>query len=475
MQRGRRGGPVTREAAAAAAAAAAAREPPPQVVKVKRELVSACMTCPLCHKLLSEATTISECLHTFCKKCILEKFNDEEIDYCPVCKTDLGCAPEEKLRPDHSLQDIRAKIFPPKGKKVTAPEVTPSVPSPVRRKERSISSLVVNTPRIAAQSALTGKRTKTVGRRAATLSAPSPPINECAKKENDDLMEDSGSLETLGKIIQNKKQGTSNAEPSNFASHRDSGNGGDPFLDKDELWKPLTCLVEAANRTKPLRSSSPQNPVVKVEQINGLDVDTHLPKIKAREHANKSKAQDDKNGSVSLPQIPPKAKRSSGAGRKRKDNATSVQALIDAAAKRERRISPVWFSLVAAANQEGNPPFPQISANYLRIKDGNLPASILHKYLAKKLNLQSEAEVEITCRGQSVAPTMALHNLVDLWLRAGSSSRVQATLGNPAKEFVMILSYGRKVNASCTASSMFQTLPFTRNAEKGPCTRASPL
>ncbi|KAH7652303.1 Locus-specific chromosome binding proteins protein [Dioscorea alata] len=449
MQRGRRGGPVTREAAAAAAAAAAAREPPPQVVKVKREVVVGCMTCPLCLKLLSEATTISECLHTFCKKCILEKFNDEEIDYCPVCKTDLGCAPEDKLRPDHSLQDIRAKIFPPKGKKVTAPEVTPSVPSPVRRKERSISSLVVNTPRIAAQSALTGKRTKAVGRRAANLSAPSPPINECAIKDNDDdLMEDLSSPETLSKIIQNKKQGTSIAEPSNLVSHRDLGNGGDPFLNKAEYWKPLNCLVEAANRTKPLRSSSPQNPVVKVEQANGLDIDAHLPKIKAREHANKSKAQDDKNGSASLPQIPPKAKRSSGAGRKRKDNATSVQALIDAAGKRERRISPVWFSLLASANQEGNPPFPQISANYLRIKDGNLLASILHKYLAKKLDLQSEAEVEITCRGQSVAPTMALHNLVDLWLRAGSSSRVQATLGNPAKEFVMVLSYGRKVIAS---------------------------
>lgn len=64
MQRGRRGGPVTREAAAAAAAAAAARETPPQVVKVKREVVAGCMTCPVCHKLLSEATTISECLHT---------------------------------------------------------------------------------------------------------------------------------------------------------------------------------------------------------------------------------------------------------------------------------------------------------------------------------------------------------------------------------------------------------------------------
>jgi hypothetical protein len=35
-----------------------------QVVKVKRETIEACMTCPLCNKLLKDATTISLCLHT---------------------------------------------------------------------------------------------------------------------------------------------------------------------------------------------------------------------------------------------------------------------------------------------------------------------------------------------------------------------------------------------------------------------------
>lgn len=35
-----------------------------QVVRVKREILEACMTCPLCNKLLKEATTISLCLHT---------------------------------------------------------------------------------------------------------------------------------------------------------------------------------------------------------------------------------------------------------------------------------------------------------------------------------------------------------------------------------------------------------------------------
>lgn len=37
-----------------------------QVVKVKRETIATCMTCPLCNNLFKQATTISECLHT-CK------------------------------------------------------------------------------------------------------------------------------------------------------------------------------------------------------------------------------------------------------------------------------------------------------------------------------------------------------------------------------------------------------------------------
>lgn len=69
-----------------------------RVVKVKRETLESCMTCPLCNKLLKEATTISLCLHTFCRKCIYEKLSDEGMDCCPVCDIELGCLPVDKLR-----------------------------------------------------------------------------------------------------------------------------------------------------------------------------------------------------------------------------------------------------------------------------------------------------------------------------------------------------------------------------------------
>ncbi|BAH92280.1 Os03g0632800 [Oryza sativa Japonica Group] len=90
-KRGRRSGGGGGSAAAAAAARGG-------VVMVKRELLARCMTCPLCGRLLRDATTVSECLHTFCRKCIYEKLNDEEVESCPVCKIDLGCTPVEKLR-----------------------------------------------------------------------------------------------------------------------------------------------------------------------------------------------------------------------------------------------------------------------------------------------------------------------------------------------------------------------------------------
>ncbi|KAJ7954787.1 E3 ubiquitin protein ligase DRIP2-like [Quillaja saponaria] len=63
-----------------------------QRTKVERVKLEACLTCPLCNKLFREATTISECLHTFCRKCIYKKITDEDLHCCPICNVDLGVA-----------------------------------------------------------------------------------------------------------------------------------------------------------------------------------------------------------------------------------------------------------------------------------------------------------------------------------------------------------------------------------------------
>ncbi|KAM1052096.1 hypothetical protein FF1_033596 [Malus domestica] len=118
-----------------------------QVVKVKREAIEACLKCGLCNKESEEATTISLCLHTFCRKCIFQKLSEEEYDQCPVCDTHLGNLPVTTLRPDFNLQHIIATIFPAKENTVNAPEVNmdskandPDVPPsslPVKGKESS--------------------------------------------------------------------------------------------------------------------------------------------------------------------------------------------------------------------------------------------------------------------------------------------------------------------------------------------------
>ncbi|PSR94841.1 E3 ubiquitin protein like [Actinidia chinensis var. chinensis] len=424
-----------------------------QVVKVRRETIAACMTCPLCNKLYRDATTISECLHTFCRKCIYNKISDEELECCPICNVDLGSVPLEKLRPDHNLQDVRTKIFPFKRRKMKAPEVT----LPVRRKERSLSSLVVNTPRVSTQTAMTGRRSKAVARKASALRGSSCPIEKPAKKEEDsaeDREETLSSPETLNKFTQNIRQSSSHAETSIRLEHeKETVFGTEICKGKVNLWKPLTCLVEAANRSKSSKYKS-HGSAAKSETLPGPDNEGLIHKTKVKGQGTKSRFQDKKDSTnpVSPDSVKPKKlkrirpKKAASP----EEFGVSPQAVLDAAnAKGERRIGPIWFSLVASEDQEGHGTLPQISASYLRIKDGNVPVSFIQKYLMRKLDLTNEDEVEIKCMGQSVIPTLQLNNLVDLWLRTYSTSqRVPASIGSSAKDFVMVLAYARKVPAS---------------------------
>ncbi|GAV86265.1 zf-C3HC4 domain-containing protein [Cephalotus follicularis] len=450
------------------------REMAGQVVKVKRESIEACITCPLCSKLLREATTISLCLHTFCRKCIYEKLSDEEVDCCPVCNIDLGCLPVEKLRPDHNLQDIRAKIFPFKRRKIKAPEVMPSISPPAKRKERSLSSLVVSAPKVPMQSGLTGRRSKASARKAAALRGCGFIVDEHSKKEGsaEDHPMSSSSPDSPKKTTPHKRQDSSMAEPSNkHRANEDAENDVEINEGKADLWTPLNCLVEAANRTKSSKSNSQVPSLGKsdivnsldelymlepkdgAESPNALDSEVYVPKAKTKEHGHNTKVHDDRNGTNSL-SGPVKRRRLRAADRKRaaasEELCAAAQGMLDAGlAKHNRRNSPIWFSLVASEDQKGDASLPQISACYLRIKDGKMPVSLIQKYLVKKLDLANEAEVEILCRGQPVLPTLQLHNLVDLWFRTASTSKkVPASVGGSAKDFVMVLSYCRKVQAS---------------------------
>ncbi|XP_021773137.1 E3 ubiquitin protein ligase DRIP2-like isoform X2 [Chenopodium quinoa] len=385
------------------------------VVQVRRDKLEACMTCPLCKQLLREATTISLCLHTFCRKCIYDKLSDEDVDCCPVCDVNLGIVPEEKLRPDHNLQDIIAKIFPANGRKVEEPEVAPPVSPPAKRKERSLSSLVVSTPRVSMQAGVTGRRTRAGVRKGSAPRGASPATEETPKKEEDsmeDCVDGSSSPETLNKIIQNKKQ-SSSAKSSN-----------------DQ------------NRGEHLENSNEDS------SCSG-DADISMNKTRNEENEQRDEGQDEKNAVPTVPG-PAKRKRLRPSNRNRSSapaEQSSPQVVVNEV-RRNWKDGPIWFTLVASEDQEGGEPLPQIPAAFLRVKDGNMPISSIQKYIVKKLDLASEAEVQILLQGQPVQPDLLLSSLLEAWLHASpTQNKIQTVVGDSAKEFVMVISYARKVEA----------------------------
>ncbi|KAM7280797.1 hypothetical protein ACFE04_007931 [Oxalis oulophora] len=120
--------------------------------------------------------------------------------------------------------------------------------------------------------------------------------------------------------------------------------------------------------------------------------------------------------------------------------------VLSAADTRREGSHQIWFSLVPAPNPNGGrKAYPRISSSYLRVKDGNMPVSFVQKYLVKKLGLTCESEVEISIRGQPLNPSVPLLKVADWWLHTTPiSERRQPEVGEPAGDFVMILSYARK-------------------------------
>ncbi|EDO37125.1 predicted protein, partial [Nematostella vectensis] len=71
------------------------------------------ITCGLCEGYLIKPTTITECLHTFCKSCIVTYLQDSEDNTCPSCNTVIHeTNPFDLLRSDQTLEDIVFKLVP---------------------------------------------------------------------------------------------------------------------------------------------------------------------------------------------------------------------------------------------------------------------------------------------------------------------------------------------------------------------------
>ncbi|KAL4587104.1 hypothetical protein LXL04_011754 [Taraxacum kok-saghyz] len=104
--------------------------------------------------------------------------------------------------------------------------------------------------------------------------------------------------------------------------------------------------------------------------------------------------------------------------------------------------SGVWFILQASQNQTKEPYLPQVPKSYLRIKDGRMTVGLLIKYLVNKLKLDSEFEVEITCKGQQLLPLLTLQHVRDnIW--NSPRNEVAVPHSSTTIDHLMLLNYGR--------------------------------
>jgi len=79
--------------------------------KVRLKTVNPFITCYICKGYLVDATTITECLHTFCKSCIVKYL--EENNTCPKCDTEIHQSyPLNYISFDRTMHDIVSKLVP---------------------------------------------------------------------------------------------------------------------------------------------------------------------------------------------------------------------------------------------------------------------------------------------------------------------------------------------------------------------------
>ncbi|KAJ7562746.1 hypothetical protein O6H91_03G082900 [Diphasiastrum complanatum] len=505
------------------------------VVKVQKAPLVACLTCPLCDNLFREATTISECLHTFCEECIRERLKDDETNSCPMCNVCLGCLPLEKLR------------------KRSMPSSGPSVSAPVRRKERSLSSLGVvsmassSNPTTILQKGkfalgkshptreiyinegrnekgergfksfrstgdaeklvqgLSSKEVEGIASDSTKSTKSEEKVSASSKTSREGSSHDSDFPPTFEKVsradkcvghrskvivglshvpiglgaqenIHSHKTSRSSSVAKHTQSFSQKGRNG--LLEVTDL-PPLAYLAEVAEADayrsatflsagNPLSVSLVRKSIVKEEPPEEM---RHMQTSKTEVRQTNSWKSPAIGGHVSLQET--KNVRNANSqlhGRSSGHTLTGIRTKPEALRKNKLHSGPanfslalpnerrtdIWFTLKAAENQMEDGALQQISTPYIRIKDGRLPVSLVKKYLAQKLDLRSETEVEITCRGQPVVSSLPLESVQNIWLATFSGAipslpeqetctreSCNANQSDSSQDVLMVLTYGR--------------------------------
>ncbi|KAK7268906.1 hypothetical protein RIF29_21615 [Crotalaria pallida] len=430
-----------------------------------------------------------------CRECIEQKIADENLRYCPVCNTDWGCLPLDKLKADHRLQGLRDRIFPSKEKNAKAPESVPSVTLQDKSTEGTLSSLKAN-----------AKKAKAAAKKVATptvsdisTSKPDIVVKKDEKRGGIEILDEVSTILSArrAKIAARKKfirrestppcqpdkatgdekedAGHSRLQTSNGTYNTRVQNPSKPESDKligpnktsvinDELWKelvemtqPLTNLVEAARKNKSSNKSPMKEIAVIPMPVDSSDNDSQMPKVQPKKdtHTDDKKESNSTElkrlqgtkertvkftGDLNLPAASPMIGSTSESNNKFGN--LPAQPVIGSSSA---SLGPIWFSLIASEDKEVGARLPQISSHFIRVRDGSLPVSHIEKYVVKKLGLPSDAEVEISLWGQPVLSSWKLQNLVEMWLQTvPKNEKIHTSVGSSAKDFVMVLSYGLK-------------------------------
>ena len=85
--------------------------PRQQVFKIKPSLINEHFQCGICQGYIIDATTITDCLHSFCKSCIVHFL--KTVDHrCPTCNSNLKNDLERSIKSDSFLQRLIYKLIP---------------------------------------------------------------------------------------------------------------------------------------------------------------------------------------------------------------------------------------------------------------------------------------------------------------------------------------------------------------------------
>ncbi|XP_058835499.1 polycomb group RING finger protein 3 [Topomyia yanbarensis] len=79
--------------------------------RIKLKTLNKHITCEICSGYFIDATTVTECLHTFCKSCLVKHL--EENNTCPTCENVIHQShPLQYISFDRTMQDIVYKLVP---------------------------------------------------------------------------------------------------------------------------------------------------------------------------------------------------------------------------------------------------------------------------------------------------------------------------------------------------------------------------